>query len=130
LDNAKRQKAIIDAENIITAEIDKFNEWLGSLYVVPVITALKSWGEEIKKQELSRAYNRLGKVTEREEKIIGSLATSLVNQLLHNPIVNLKEMAVSNQGHLYAEVAKKLFALQVDAGEHTDEKSLEIRNPG
>jgi len=130
LDNAKRQKAMSEADRMIGEEIVKFNEWLGSLYVVPVVAALKSLGESIKEAELSRAINRLGKLSEREEKIIGSMATSIVNQLLHYPVVNLKEMAVSNQGHLYAEVVKKLFALQVDMKELEHEERFEIRNPG
>ncbi|MGE5389551.1 MAG: glutamyl-tRNA reductase [Deltaproteobacteria bacterium] len=130
IDNAKRQKAMLESERIIAEEIVKFNEWLGSLYVVPVVAALKSLGESIKEAELNRAMNRLGKLTDREEKIIGSMATSIVNQLLHYPVVNLKEMAVSNQGHLYAEVVKKLFALQVDMKELEHEERFEIRNPG
>lgn len=130
IDNAKRQKAMSEADRIIGEEIVKFNEWLGSLYVVPVVAALKSLGESIKEAELNRAINRLGKLTDREEKIIGSMATSIVNQLLHYPVVNLKEMAISNQGHLYAEVVKKLFALQVDMKELEHEERFDIRNPG
>lgn len=130
LDNAKRQKAMLEADRIIGEEIVKFNEWLASLYVVPVVSALKSMGETIKETELNRAMNRLGKLTEREEKIISSMATSIVNQLLHYPVVNLKEMAASNQGHLYAEVVKKLFDLQVDMEELEHEERFEVRNPG
>jgi len=112
-----KQKAIRQAELIIASELSEFNDWMKSLYVVPVIRALKSRGEEIKQNELRRAFNRLGKVSEHEVKVISSLANAIVNQLLHLPIVNMKELAGSNQGHLYAEVVKKLFALQVDIEE-------------
>ena len=42
------------------------------------------------------------------------MATSIVNQLLHTPVVNLKEAAATNDGHLYAEVLKNLFDLEVE----------------
>ena len=82
----------------------------GGLYVVPVITALKQQAESIKEQELKKAFNRLGKMSEYERKVMPSMAHNIINQLLHNPMVALKEMAVSNEGHLSAEVAKKCLA--------------------
>jgi glutamyl-tRNA reductase len=125
----QRQKAARQAEQIIAEELEKFNEWLAGLYVVPVITALKQRAETIKEQELKKAFNRLGKVSDHEQKVIVSMAHTIINQLLHNPIVGLKEMAVSNEGHLYAEVAKKLFGLQVNMGEQADEQT-EVGNKG
>jgi glutamyl-tRNA reductase len=113
----ERYKASLEAENIITDEMVKFNEWLAARYVVPVITAMKTTGEKIKQNELKRAFNRLGKISEREQEIITSMANSIVNQLLHYPVVNLKDMAVTNEGHLYAEMVKKLFNLQVESKE-------------
>ncbi len=114
----ERQRAARHAEKIIDEEIDEFSDWLATLSVVPVVKALKSKGEQIRDAELKRALNRLGDVSSREEKIIRSLASSIVNQLLHFPIINLKEKAISNQGHLYAEVTKSLFQLEAESGEH------------
>lgn len=125
----QRQRAALKAEKIIAAELVKFNDWLGGLYVVPVITTLKKQAEMIKESELKKAFNRLGQVSEHEEKVIASMAHAIVNQLLHYPIIGLKEMATSNQGHLYAEVTKKLFALQVDTGQNANEQ-FEIRKQG
>ncbi|MDD3268205.1 MAG: glutamyl-tRNA reductase [Syntrophomonadaceae bacterium] len=124
----ERQRAVLEADQIIGEEISKFNEWLASLYVIPVIAALKNQGEIIKQDEIKRACNRLGLVSEQEQKVISSMATSIVNQLLHFPIVNLKEMAASNQGHLYAEIVKKLFALQIDHKEYEKYEKFEIGN--
>lgn len=125
----QRQRAALEAEKIIACELDKFNEWLAGLYVVPVITALKQRAEIIKESELKKAFNRLGKVSEHERKVVVSMAQTIINQLLHHPVISLKEMAVSNEGHLYAEVTKKLFRLQVDAGEQANEQ-FEIRKQG
>ncbi len=126
----EKQKSIRQARQIITTEIDIFNDWLASLYVVPVITALKSLGEEIKQSELKRAFNRLGKVSPHEEKVISSMANSIINQIIHFPIVNLKEMANSNQGHLYAEVVNKLFGLQIPVKEQEKYEKYNIGKQG
>lgn len=126
----EKQKSIRQAERIITAEINEFNQWLDSLYVVPVIRALKARGEDIKQNELKRAFNRLGKISEQEERIISSMANTIINQLLHTPMVSLKEMAGSNQGHLYAEVVKKLFGLQIDMEELEKFETSDIGKQG
>lgn len=123
-----RQKAANMANDIIAEQLVEFNEWLASLYVVPVIAALKQHGENIKQNELKKAFNKLGKVSERERDIISALANSIVNQLLHYPVVNLKEMAVSNQGHLYAEVVKKLFGLRLPEEEQVEYAEIKAGN--
>jgi glutamyl-tRNA reductase len=123
-----RQKAADTANHIIVKELVEFNEWLATLYVVPVISALKSFGENIKKNELKRAFNRLGKISDREQELITTMANSIVNQLLHFPVVNLKEMAASNQGHLYAEVVKKLFSLRLADEEQKEYAKIEAGN--
>jgi len=126
----ERRQAARQAEAIITDQLEEFNQWLATLYVIPVITALKSMGETIKQNELKRTFNRLGKVSERDQMVIQNMANSIVNQLLRLPVVNMKEMAVSNQGHLYAEVVKKLFELQLDDEKEEYYASFEVGNPG
>jgi glutamyl-tRNA reductase len=110
---AERQQAAEKAEKLIEEEIDDFFKWLGSLFVVPTIIALREKAQAIKENELDRALRRLPRLTEKEKKIVGSLANSIVNQLLHSPIINLKEYATTRQGHLYTETLQNLFDLDV-----------------
>jgi glutamyl-tRNA reductase len=124
----ERQRASRAAQKIIEEELDKFNQWLATLYVVPVISALKSQAEAIKTHELQKALNRMGAVSEHQKKVLGSMANSIVNQLLHHPVVTLKEMAISNEGHIYAETLKKLFDLQVDYEETLTDEAIETGN--
>ena len=109
-----RELAALDAEKIIDEEMDHFLKWHNSLFVVPTITALQARGQEIKDQQLNRALERLGGLTEKQEKIVYSMANSIVNQLLHTPIMNLKKYADTRQGHLYTEILQNLFDLDVD----------------
>lgn len=122
----QRKKAAVQAESIIEEEISSFFKWLSSLFVVPTIVALKEKANRIKEAELTRAFNRLAPLTEREKKVIGSLANSIVNQLLHDPIVNLKEYATSHQGHLYTEILQNLFNLEVEGQKSMMQKYLEV----
>jgi len=130
LNMAARRKAALKANSIIADELDDFNQWMASLCVVPVISALKKHGETIKQNEMKKALNRLGKVSDREKEILANMAHSIVNQLLHYPVVNLKEMAVSNQGHLYAEVVKRLFSLDVPDEEQSGYEQIKTGNQG
>jgi glutamyl-tRNA reductase len=126
----ERKKAAGLAKTIIQNELLAFNQWLATLYVVPVVAALKGFGEEVKQRELKRAFNRLGKISEREQKVIIEMSNAIVNQLIRLPVENLKEMAVSNQGHLYTEITKKLFDLQIDHEEQELYESFEVGYKG
>jgi glutamyl-tRNA reductase len=126
----ERQRAARAAENIIAEELVKFNQWMSSLYVVPVITALKQQVSAIQQNELKKAFNRLGDLSEHDKVVIASMANSIANQILHNPIVNLKNAAATNEGHLYAELVNKLFELHIDKREQLDDATYQTGNPG
>ncbi len=114
---AHRKKEAVKAEKIIEKEISEFWKWLSTQFVTPTVAALKKRGEEIRQKEMNRAYNRLGNITEREKKIISSMTNSIVNQLLHDPVMQLKAYALTKQGHLYTEILQNLFNLEI-SGEH------------
>lgn len=109
-----RESAAVQGRAIIEEEMKQFLKWHNSLFVIPTIVALKQRAEAIKEVQLSRALERLGTLTPKQEKAIRSLANSLVNQLLHAPITNLKEFADTRQGHLYTEILQNLFDLSVE----------------
>ncbi|MEW6621561.1 MAG: glutamyl-tRNA reductase [Bacillota bacterium] len=109
----ERKIKALAAEEIIEEELEGFLKWISSLFVVPTIRALQKKAEEIKYREMERAKNRLGNLSAREEKIIGTMANSIVKQLLHEPIVNLKKYAATQQGHLYSEICQNLFNLEI-----------------
>lgn len=110
----ERRRAAEKAEKIIEEEIEEFMKWLNSLFVIPTIVALRNKAESIKEAELRRAFNRLGNISEREKKVISSMANSIVKKLIHDPIVQLKAYANTSQGHLYTEILQNLFNLEVE----------------
>lgn len=108
---AKRKKEAVKAELLVTEELNGFYQWFDTLTVVPVIRALKEKGEYIKKRELEWALAKLGNLTEKEHKVIVSLANSLVNKIFNDPIVNLKQVAQSEMGPVYCDALRQLFNL-------------------
>lgn len=109
----QRKKEAVKAEKIIEDEISEFWKWLSTQFVTPTISALKKRAEEIRQKEMTRAFNRLGNITDREKKVISSMTNSIVNQLLHDPVMQLKKYALTQQGHLYTEILQNLFNLDV-----------------
>lgn len=125
----ERELAAVNAEKIIEEEMLRFLKWHNSLFVVPTILALQKKGQKIKNEQLNRALEHLGGLTPNQEKIISSMANSIVNHLLHGPITNLKEYAATSQGHLYTEILQNLFDLDV-AEEEKRPKLTVNQNPG
>jgi glutamyl-tRNA reductase len=101
------------AEKLIEKALDNFGKWLNSRHTVPVIQALCRKGEEIRDAELGKAMRKLGPITEREEKILRSMASSIASKLMNTPIVQLRQYAQTERGHLYAQIAQNLFDLPV-----------------
>ncbi|HEX9114536.1 MAG TPA: glutamyl-tRNA reductase [Anaerolineae bacterium] len=96
------------AETIIDAEIAEFMAWFGALAVAPVITDLREQADMIRRRELERARHRL---SPNDLDLVDMLTQRIVNQLLHQPTVRLKEHACQSDGALYAEALRDLFAL-------------------
>ncbi|HBV86367.1 MAG TPA: glutamyl-tRNA reductase [Desulfosporosinus sp.] len=109
----ERELAAQNAEKIIDEEMELFLKWHNTLYVVPTILALQEKGEKIRDLQVERALTHLSGLTPKQEKVIRSMANSIVNHLLHVPIINLKEYANTSQGHLYTEILQNLFDLNV-----------------
>jgi len=127
-DNLKeRRRAAVFCEKIINEELDKFMKWLSIQFVVPTIAALKKRGEIIKQKELLRALNRLGDISERDKKVVGSMANSIVNQLLHDPVTMLKEYALTDAGEKYKEAIEKLYKLNEGVNNKSKDKQLAER---
>jgi glutamyl-tRNA reductase len=88
-----RDAEFAKAEAIAVAEGEKFRAWLATRDVAPTIASLRQRAEEIRRGELAKASGRLAGLSEGERSAVESLTTQIVNKLLHEPIVRLKEAA-------------------------------------
>ncbi len=99
------------AEEIVLQGEEDFQKWINGLNVVPAIISLKKRFDEIKETEVGKALRRLTGLSEREKKIVESLASGIVGKILHNPVTNLKRENSTSLGSLYVDTIKRLFEL-------------------
>ena len=98
------------AERIAANGAGELAAWLRSLEVVPVVTALRRRADEIREAELERVAPRLRTLSDEERREVEALTAQIVNKLLHEPTVRVKE-AASEGAEEYAAALRKLFAL-------------------
>ncbi|MGH7411647.1 MAG: glutamyl-tRNA reductase [Candidatus Methylomirabilis sp.] len=108
----ERQREAERAETLIDREVSQFVGWLTSLKVVPTIVAMRKKIESIREEELGKVFARLPDLTPEERQAISTLTSSIVNKILHDPMTELKRQSALKDGHLYANVLRRLFAIK------------------
>lgn len=109
---AEREKESRKVRRIIGQEVEGFSAWIHSLEVTPTIAALKKKAEEIRVLETERILRKLDHLSPRERNIVNALTGTIVNKLLHQPIVKVKDGAPKKDGYIYLEALRKLFELE------------------
>lgn len=122
----ERRKEVAAAQEIIESELNVFDHWWSSLQVVPTIRALRDRAEEIRQVELQKALGRLGGLSDRQRSTVEALAAGIVNKILHQPTVRLKDCSAEYTGATYALTLRELFGLEEQA-ECTDRESLRLQ---
>jgi glutamyl-tRNA reductase len=106
----ERKKEATAAEAILEHEIREFLDWRRSLDVVPLLVELRRRADEIRKAEIEKARRRFGPLSPEEESALEAATAAIVNKLLHEPTVRLKQMA--GNGHSeHVGLIRKLFGL-------------------
>ncbi|WP_346834579.1 glutamyl-tRNA reductase [Paenibacillus polymyxa] len=99
-------------EHMIEDELSEFYQWLKTMGVRPVIRALQEKAESIHQDTLESLYNKLPELDERQRKVISRLTKSMLNQMMHDPINRVKELAVQKQGNEALDMFSHIFALE------------------
>ncbi|MCW2955040.1 MAG: glutamyl-tRNA reductase [Conexibacter sp.] len=106
-----RQAEASRAEGIVEQEIHSFAEWLGSLEVLPTLTALREHGRSIADGLVRENAGRWETASERDLERIAQLAQAVVNRVLHEPTLTMKRMK-DERVHLRMQVVRELFGLE------------------
>ena len=70
---------------LVREEVARFDDWLGSLDVVPTISALRRRGDEIVEQVLRENESRWESLSEADRERVETMARAVVSRLLHEP---------------------------------------------
>lgn len=108
---AQRQAAIPEVEIIIYEEADRFDGWLKGRQVLPVLVELRRKAQEIANEELERNQHHFEELTPEFQEKVNRMVHRIVNKMLHEPTVRLKNSAAEGNGVAYAHALRELFAL-------------------
>ena len=123
INRTQRQKEATRAEHIIEAEALKFEGWLRTLEVVPTIVSLRRKAEEIRNTEILRTFGNLHSLPEEQMEAIDVLTRSIVNKLLHDPILFLKRTSARARKDFYLDITRRLFNLDEEQVEMVDDEA-------
>ncbi|WP_227936695.1 glutamyl-tRNA reductase [Alkalihalobacillus deserti] len=109
---AERKREAEKIEIMVEAEIDEFKQWLNTLGVVPIITALRTKALAVQAETMESLERKLPHLTDRERKVLNKHTKSIVNQLLRDPVTKVKELAGESDSAATLELFTKIFALE------------------
>ena len=109
----QRRTELGHVREIITAELERYRLERSAREAAPIVTALRARAEELRAAELDRHSSKLAALDPAARKVLESVTRGLVNKLLHDPTVRLKDAAGSARGELYADALSELFALEL-----------------
>ncbi|WP_088007262.1 glutamyl-tRNA reductase [Indiicoccus explosivorum] len=109
---AERERAAGEIRLMIEKEIVQFGEWLSTLGVVPVISALRGKALAIQAETMASIENKMPDLTDRERKILSKHTKSIINQLLKEPILQAKEMAASPKSREQLDLFQQIFGIE------------------
>ncbi|TSB46262.1 glutamyl-tRNA reductase [Alkalicoccobacillus porphyridii] len=121
---AERQKEAEKIELLIEAELVQFNQWVNTLGVVPLITALRSKALAVQADTMESIERKLPHLSERDRKVLRKHTKSIVNQLLRDPITRIKEMAGETDTIDPLDLVKEMFALEEELAEQEKQTFL------
>ncbi len=113
----ERAKEARKAQSIIAEEKDNFAAGIRELEVVPLILSLREKAESIRVREVDRALGKLGHLSEADRRVVERMSELIVNKLLNDPTLVIKEYAAQEDAQIYLETLSRLFRLEIKAPE-------------
>ncbi|PWB65342.1 MAG: glutamyl-tRNA reductase, partial [Deltaproteobacteria bacterium] len=113
----ERQKEAARAEDIVADEVRNFFRWLEAQQVTPTIVMLRKKFEEIKNAEVAKAIAMLGAEDPKTKKVVESMASAILNKVLHPPITALKKDVDGRSVTELVATVRELFDLSENGGQ-------------
>jgi len=114
------------AEGIVEEEIQAFAGWLGTLEVLPTLTALRARGDEVVDRLLAENEGRWESLSERDRRRVETLARAVAKRLLHEPTLHVKSLDADHR-HARLQILRELFGLGEDDAAEAAERPADVR---
>ena len=102
------------AEGIVEEEIQTFAGWLGSLEVMPTLTALRTRADDVVSGLLAENEGRWESLSDADRERVEKLARTAVSRLLHEPSMRVRQLDPEHR-HARLELLRELFGLDEPA---------------
>ena len=106
-----RTRVIGNVESIVDEEVGRYQTVTSAREVAPLVSQLRSRGSDIADAELARFAAKLADLEPAERDAVEAMARGIVNKLLHEPTIRLKDAAGHARGDRLAESLRDLFDL-------------------
>jgi glutamyl-tRNA reductase len=114
-------REVAAAEKIVAAEATAVAGALRDTEVAPTVAALRARADEVVSTELARLAQRRPDLTDEQRAEVAHAVHRLVQRLLHQPTVRVRQLAAEPGGRTYAAVLAELFDLQVPQPRRADQ---------
>jgi glutamyl-tRNA reductase len=98
---------------LVAAEVDAYLAWLRSSDVAPTVAALRARADDVISTELRRLGQRRPDLSEEQRADVAQAVHRVVQRLLHQPTVRVRQLAAEPGGAAYALALRELFDLDV-----------------
>lgn len=108
----ERRREVTTVREIIGEELERFQTERAAREVAPLVSSLRARAEELRTGELERFRRKLDGLDPEARNVVEALTMGIVNKLLHEPTVRLKEAAGTGRGELYSDALAFLFDIR------------------
>jgi glutamyl-tRNA reductase len=108
---AERNKEAMKGERIVDEAVINFRQWYDSLSITPTIVALRQKVDTIAKFEVNKTLKSLNHLSENDSKAINRMANAIVNKILHDPTLFLKNNGYQGDKSVSLDITRRLFNL-------------------
>jgi glutamyl-tRNA reductase len=98
---------------IVATEVEAFLSWLRGADVAPTVAALRGRADDVVSAELRRLAQRRPDLSDDQRAEVARTVHRVVQRLLHQPTVKVRQLAAEPGGDQYAALLRELFDLQV-----------------
>lgn len=111
-----RNNEAVKGERIVDEAVIRFRQWYESLDVVPTIIALREKMDIIAKIEIDKTLHNLSKLTDADIQAVYRMKDAMINKILHDPTIFLKNNGCHGSKSVYLDITRKLFKLDEEQG--------------
>ena len=110
-----REGEIRRVQEIVDDELGNFLHWFNALSAGPLIRALREQAADLQAAELARWTGKLGHLTDEDRRLVEQVLRGYANKLLHQPLVQIRELANLDDGYLHLDTVRSLFDLDMES---------------